>query len=145
MAIASTRSDRRRWRVGPGQAADDELIAALDEISTLLRATSDAETEGFDAWQAVEKKLAEAPQGTVRGIETARRRRRFGPAFWAGVSSVAAAAAVVVVLLQPWHKAEAADNTVEIGEVDAAAGMVSVVQVPAEGQGATTVLWLQED
>lgn len=28
MAIASTRSDRRRWRVGPGHAADDELIAA---------------------------------------------------------------------------------------------------------------------
>lgn len=119
-------------------------LAALADLSALLRAASDAETDGFDAWQAVEKKIGE---GKVRGIESARpvKKKRFGAAMWAGVSSVAAAAAVVLVLLQPWRTAAAADNEIEIGDVDTDAGSVSVVKVPSDSAGTTTVFWVHTD
>jgi anti-sigma factor RsiW len=119
-------------------AEDRERLAALAEMRALLNATLDADAGPVDVWSGVARQLQH--QKAHRGW---RRSRMFG-----GAASVfLAAAAALIFFLRPWHPPHPEnDCDVESLEVDGAyATVLQVHDVPHEGDGATTIIWAEED
>ena len=127
-----------RARFEAEMTEDDRLrLAALGEMRQLL--THALEPAGdVDIWSGVSKQLdkQKAHRGWLR-------RRSVGGA----ASVLLAAVATLMFLVSPWHKATS-DNDCDVESLEVDNGYATVMQIhdmPHDGDGATTIIWAEED
>jgi anti-sigma factor RsiW len=126
-----------RARFEAEMTADDrERLAALAEMRALLNASLDADAGSVDIWSGVAKQIQR------QKVHRSWRRSRI---FGASASLLLAAAAALIFFLRPFSRSDN-DCDVESLEVEGAyATVLQVHDIPHEGDGATTIIWAEED
>ena len=140
-------SPAERAEVEAALTEDDRLeLAALGEIRGLVANALGAEAAEVELWPALEKQL-----GGGGGRATVVARRRWGlrahPASWSAGLFSAAAAAALLLFVQPWHPRHVG-NACDIESIETSGAVATVFHMsdaPHRGDGATTVIWTEED